>query len=104
MLKCCWYGTLPWQSSGQDSVLPMQGMHVRSLVEEVGFCKLRAVAKTTTTKTASAHFPRVIIGTASASSDPILVLRAHHPVSLHFASRLVPMAFFTRRPRTTGAA
>ena len=36
---------IPWQSSGQGSMLPLQGACVRSLVMELRSCKLRCMAK-----------------------------------------------------------
>ena len=38
---------IPWQYSGSDSMLPLQGARVPSLVEELRYCMPRGVAKKT---------------------------------------------------------
>ena len=40
---------LPWWSSGEDSVLPMQGMRVQSLVGKLRSHMLHSLAKQTKT-------------------------------------------------------
>ena len=44
-IKCTQVRGLPWRSSAWDSVLPMQGAQVRSLVGELGSPMLHGVAK-----------------------------------------------------------
>ena len=41
---------LPWWSSGEDSVLPVQGMRVQSLVGKLRSHMLHSLAKQTKTK------------------------------------------------------
>ena len=41
---------LPWWSSGEDSVLPVQGMRVQSLVGKLRSYMLHSLAKQTKTK------------------------------------------------------